>query len=491
MATSKEVAASRPPQPTPAPAPPADDGRDEIKQVAARNAPAFLISSVVHMVILILLGLWFLPLKLPEFVHLELVNSEVEGDQLDEEPLLIADDSQAALEEILTPDDLTPVDDPFAAPPKLELTPDGSTASSDIQAPVIGLALDGREAGSREALLGAYGGTGKTEGAVQLALAWLAKQQRPDGSWSLRGPYSDGAGVENVASATAMALLAFQGNGNTHQKGKYKENVDRGIKFLLSLQGEDGNFYHGGPYTHALYTHGQCTIVICELYGMTRDGRFKKPAERAVAYCCRAQDKNLGGWKYNPGDYSDTSVTGWVLMGLQSARMAGLDVPAETLARVHKYLDAAQAEGGSRYAYEPGKEPTVVMTAEGLLCRQYLGWPQNDERLDRGTEYLVQLENLPKWEDRNVYYWYYATQVLHHLEGPRWEKWNNVMRELLPAKQEKSGAEAGSWHPTAGEPDRWGFQGGRLFVTCLSVYVLEVYYRHMPLYSSGRMTAAN
>jgi hypothetical protein len=33
--------------------------------------------------------------------------------------------------------------------------------------------------------------------------------------------------------------------------------------------------------------------------------------------------------------------------------------------------------------------------------------------------------------------------------------------------------------------DRWGADGGRLYVTCLSLYVLEVYYRHLPLYRSG------
>lgn len=441
------------------------------------------------MLVLILLGLWFLPIRISDVVELQVVSSEVEGEQLDDEPMMIADANPDATQEILTPQDLPPVDDPFAAPAELELTPDGANASSEIQAPVIGMALDGRQEGSRQALLGAYGGNSKTEGAVQLALAWLAKQQRPDGSWSLRGPYSDGASVENAVAATAMALLAFQGNGNTHQKGKYQKNVDAGIKFLLSMQDDEGNFFRGGPYTHALYTHGQCTIVICELYAMTKAPEFKKAAEKAVAYCLKAQDPGLGGWKYTPRDYSDTSVTGWVLMGLQSARMAGLDVPQDALLRVGRYLDAAQAEGGARYAYEPGKEPNEVMTAEGLLCRQYLGWPRDDQRLDRGTEYLVQRENLPNWDERNVYYWYYATQVLHHYEGERWNKWNDIMREMLPAKQEKKGPEAGSWHPTAGQPDRWGFQGGRLFVTCLSVYVLEVYYRHLPLYSGGKTSS--
>ena len=82
--------------------------------------------------------------------------------------------------------------------------------------------------------------------------------------------------------------------------------------------------------------------------------------------------------------------------------------------------------------------------------------------------------------DRDVYYWYYATQVLHHLEGDYWEKWNRVMRQALPEDQIHGGKEEGSWDP---DGDRWGNYGGRLYTTCLSTYMLEVYYRHLPIYA--------
>jgi hypothetical protein len=59
------------------------------------------------------------------------------------------------------------------------------------------------------------------------------------------------------------------------------------------------------------------------------------------------------------------------------------------------------------------------------------------------------------------------------------------MREILPNKQEKKGPEMGSWHPTGGKADQWGYHGGRLYVTCLSIYILEVYYRHLPLYATA------
>jgi hypothetical protein len=109
-----------------------------------------------------------------------------------------------------------------------------------------------------------------------------------------------------------------------------------------------------------------------------------------------------------------------------------------------------------------------------------LGWPRDDPRLGAGVEYLV--ANLPEWNDRNVYYWYYATQVLHHMEGKPWQAWNEEMRKILPEHQITRGRERGSWDPRG---DRWGDAGGRLYVTCLSIYTLEVYYRHLPLYRKG------
>jgi hypothetical protein len=172
------------------------------------------------------------------------------------------------------------------------------------------------------------------------------------------------------------------------------------------------------------------------------------------------------------------------MMAMQSARMGELKVPEKTLQEINKFLDSVSHEYGSYYSYQDNSPPSKSMTAEGLLCRQYLGWQRDDDRLVVGANYLI--ENLPDWDrsDRDAYYWYYATQVCHHMEGKHWQAWNNVMRELLPQKQVKTGRERGSWDPSG---FRWNSEGGRLFITCLSTYMLEVYYRHLPIYQQERI----
>ncbi len=457
---------------------------EELTEKAVRAAPPWLISGVFHMLLLIILGLIFLPEFARRQIELETVWAEKLGDQLEFDSFLAGTSQDMVEEPILTPENLPEVPDPFAAPPKVEMVvPNGTTSTSDIPSTQIGLALTGREEGMKRALLAAYGGTGTTEAAVKLGLQWLARNQKKQGQWSLVGPYSDGAINENEVAATAMALLAFQGAGNTHRRGQFKENVARAWEWLLKEQDADGNFFHEGPFNHRFYTHSQCTIALCELFGMTKDERFKEPAERALQYLLKSQSSE-GGWRYSPQSDSDLSVTGWAVMALQSARMAYLAVPDDTFRRIERFLDRVSHEDGTRYCYQRGHEPTRVMTAEALLCRQYLGWPRNDERLIDGVEYITRPANLVNYGEPNVYYWYYATQVCHHMEGEYWKRWNEVMRQEVPKHQVKVGREKGSWDPLKPRRDEWADHGGRLYTTCLSIYMLEVYYRHLPIYTN-------
>ncbi len=478
-----------------------DEEQDDLREIL-RNAPAWLVSTVFHTLVLIILGVLAASNHFrPVDVDLEVARDETEGVQLEDPSVLqgdspILENAKGATEQLITPRDLPPVDNPLAAPIELgdirTATGPGLgpvlTGPMKIEGAPIGLALKGRQAGSKNVLLGKYGGTAIGEKAVEAGLEWLAKQQKSNGLWSLTGPYADAARTENDAAATAMALLAFQGHGDTHREGKHSRAVARGWAALLKLQNKEGLFSGIMPESNqVLYTHAQCSIALCELYGMTMDSNFRGPAERAIAYALKAQDPKNGGWRYRFGEDSDTSVTGWFVMALQSARMAQLKVPDDALKRVSDYLDLAQIDEGRKYGYWQKLNPSNAVAAEGLLCRQYLGWKQDDPRLVDGVGGLLKS---PIAYDgglgQDVYYWYYATQAAHHMEGRIWEEWNAVMRKELPAHQQKNGPEAGSWNP---QGDKWGspgFGAGRLFVTCLSVYMLEVYYRHLPIYSGYR-----
>jgi hypothetical protein len=59
-----------------------------------------------------------------------------------------------------------------------------------------------------------------------------------------------------------------------------------------------------------------------------------------------------------------------------------------------------------------------------------------------------------------------------------------MKKRLLPT-QARQGHEAGSWYDgVAGDEGHGPKVGGRLYCTAMATMILEVYYRHLPLYSS-------
>jgi len=455
----------------------------DVAEEAARTAPPFLVSMLVHMLLVIGLALFSFGNAQPGQIQIEAVYAEALGKQLLSDTLQSPESLDMKVEVPALSFGLKPVDDPLAAPPKLpDFFADANKATSNLEAPSIGLALTGREPGMKRALLPAYGGTATTEASVLAGLEWLKKHQKSDGGWSLVGPYPDGALIEDRCAATAMAMLAYQGYGATNKAGAtspdFHDVVERGWNFLLKMQDKDGFFVHEGTHQSRAYAQAQASIAICEIYGMTKDSKFKKPAQLALDFAHKAQSPELGGWRYEPRIDSDMSVTGWYVMALQSGRMAGLEVQSPTLDSISKFLDRVGLESGTQYSYQIGGKPSLTMTAEALLCRQYLGWKHDDPRMRAGIDQL--LANRVNYnDDQNVYYWYYATQACHHMDGEDWNRWNEAMREAIPAAQTKTGGDRGSWN-SAG--DRWGSHGGRLYVTCLSIFMLETYYRHLPIY---------
>lgn len=363
-----------------------------------------------------------------------------------------------------------------------------------------GWGFGGRGTGSRKAMLGSGGGTRQSERAVAGALSWIARHQSRDGSWSLAnykasckdsscaGP----AAGDRCGGATALALLPFLGAGQTHEgKSKYKTTIRAGIAYLVNKQGKDGDLRLGGQ----MYDHGLASIALCECYGMTGDKTVGRAAQLALNFIAEAQDPAGGGWRYAPKEPGDTSVVGWQLMALKSGQMAYLKVDPVVFERAKAFMKSASSGTpgslgfGGLFTYTPGGGATPPMTAVGLLCCQYAGASRTDPAMIEGTALLM--GNQPDTGTRNLYFWYYATQVMHNQPGPDWDTWNRKMRRILIDTQCKEGNCAdGSWDPKTPADDQWGQTGGRLYMTSLSALTLEVYYRYLPLYKLDKESGA-
>jgi hypothetical protein len=391
------------------------------------------------------------------------------------------------------------------------LLADGPTIGSMVGTPggmggayLIG-AFQGRSGATRERMLTEGGGNRLSEAAVARSLQWLAMHQSQEGRWGLHDfnrcarekPYPagamktcncDGASTRrNDIAATGFALLPFLASGITHKNANsksvqvdYTKTVEAGLFWLMKKQAADGSF------SGEMYSHGIASIAICEAYGLSNDPRLKLSAQKAVNFIVSAQDNAGGGWRYAPKTPGDTSVTGWQLMALKSAQMAGLNVPRQTLTLCERFLDSVEDSNKGRYKYTADSGPTPVMSSVALLCRQYLGVNPRNPGLIKGCEYLVQ--SAMPGTSNNIYYEYYATQVLHHMGGDTWKIWNEGkdgkpgIRDYLIHRQEQNKGNRQHIEGSFPVTDVYGGEGGRVMITALSVLCLEVYYRHLPLY---------
>jgi hypothetical protein len=357
----------------------------------------------------------------------------------------------------------------------------------------------------RNQILQKHGGDEQTEAAIRTALLWLKRQQRAGGNWLLHEGYPD-AGETTLRTdtgATALALLAFLGTGQTHQTGDHREAVAKGLDWLIRTQKPDGNFHDRYEEGHqsTFYAHAQAVIAICEAYALTGDDALREPAQRGVDFLVKSQNPLDGGWKYRPADdrtVGDLSVTGWALMALHTARAAGLEVDPEAYSVAARFIDSVQVQQGARFKYmpsDPDDRASLAMTAEGLLCRQYLGEPRDRLGMQSGVQFLLDEVNRPEWRPfrRNVYEWYYTAQVLHNLGGEDWKSWYQHVQQLIVRGQSKGGSAQpgkdirGSWSPVDphGSDHEYATQAGRLYLTVMCVLILETPYRHAPVYPAA------
>lgn len=472
-------------------------------EVPGRHRPTFprsLAASVaIHAALFLLLAWWIgsppPPAETAVTFHLRLdpspEASDPEAEPGGDAPRTETPDDAPA-EEASDPEDwLSDADDAVAedewaadAPQRIDV-PVG-LAAGGVDARRSRAAWEGR-LGGREALLREGGGDDSTEGALHRALAWLARHQSADGTWSARDfpkrcrdrPCGGAAENDYVEATTALGLLPFLGAGNTHAEGKWRATVRRGVRALVGRQKDDGSW---GTDPRRAYATAMATLALAEDYGMTGSPQLREPAQRAVDFWARTQSGS-GGWRYAPGDgEADSSVTGWVAVALVGARRAGLDVPQRTMLGCRAWFQSRTSPDGSVGYTLPGSG-TASMLGTGLFVETLLGSDAASPRLRATADQLAhRLPRLPASErdpaaefgPADPMHWFYGGLAAFQRGGDLWTVWELRLRDTLLPSQERDGDLAGSWPPLGAT----GRAGGRVVTTALCALALEVYYRY-------------
>ena len=487
-----------------------DDSGDRQRRFLFFQAmPSWLASLLVNVLFIVVLALFAISSEKENIISLEAgeidsasiedINLDLEDMELSESDPLDSNLTEPIQETEPEPEELT-IDTDIVTEESNFLAADESNFEgsefSELTTEAMTSEIGGRTGTGKAQALQKNGGTSASENAVQLALQWLADHQQRDGGWDLdhtigrkvngRPRTSPDPGEREDArfGATALALLPFLANGQTHQSGEHKKVILAGLNFLMSnaLRPKDKRA-KGISYCDngEMYSHGLVAIFFCECYAMTQDEKIREYAQATIDYIESAQAVG-GGWRYKFREKGDTSVMGWQIMALKSAKLAGLKVNQRPFKLARNFLDSISIDRGAVYGYDEPAELTESgnyykidrsVTAVGLLCRMYMDWERDEPALVKGVGWLSELgpdtsgsesaddEVMENQRVISPYYNYHATQVMIHYGGDDWKQWNEGytasngkkvlgIRDFLVDSQVKDGPakEAGCSIPT-------------------------------------------
>ena len=239
--------------------------------------------------------------------------------------------------------------------------------------------------------------TPQGEQALARGLEWLARTQGPEGNWQ-----------SNDLGLVSTGILAFLSSGHLPGRGRYGENVQRALDYVLRNAksfGAESYLLNIAESRRAMYNHGLSTFVLGQLYGTSSDTKVGKVLNGALRMICQTQCED-GGWDYvaqrQPNGH-DLSLAVMQALALRSAVDSGLEVPPETVELAIKSVrehytpagcdwrapeEVQRAHPGQFTYSRGGGNPTTAMSAAGVVCLQEFA-QYDDWRIEKNIELIL------------------------------------------------------------------------------------------------------
>ena len=300
-------------------------------------------------------------------------------------------------------------------------------------------------------------------------LQYLATTQGENGDWP-------GGGGENGPGTTGMALMVFLACGEDPNFGPYSNHVRRSLRNIITAQDSTT-----GIMGMSMYHHGFAMLALAEAYGavdernLWPDGKGPRSIGQALELAVRgaltSQKKNpSGAWRYSPdAQDADTSVSGAVFVGLLAARNAGIEVPDEAINKAISFY-AQMTSASGEVAYTGGMGGFGESLARTSIATLVFSVARRKDlnQFKATLDYLKQrIDQTPQqaWPE---YARYYEAQALFQGDVASWEKWNRLLVRQLKQAQAADGSFRG--------------QLGSSVSTSLSLLALAVNFRFLPIY---------
>lgn len=181
--------------------------------------------------------------------------------------------------------------------------------------------------------------------AIARGVAFLERQQRPDGRWT---EYDSEPG-----GATALCTLALLQCGRTPQDPSVQKALD-----WLERQPDPEKTYS--------------TSLRIMVFAQADPKKYALPIRRLALWLAAHQmrdETNKGGWTYRgpAGGSADNSNSQFAVLALHEAERAGVEIPDQVWQLVlHYWTQPGMQSPSGGYGYGPGQEPTGSMTCAAI-----------------------------------------------------------------------------------------------------------------------------
>lgn len=335
--------------------------------------------------------------------------------------------------------------------------------------------------------------TPASEAALQKGLAWLARNQGPQGNWE-----------SNDLGLVGLGSLAFLAAGHMPKHGRYGEPADRSLQYILRNAKPSG-LLNIADAQRDMYNHGLTAFVLGQAYGMTSDQQIGRTLDKALKLIANTQCED-GGWDYRAKRQQhghDLSLAVMQAKALRSAVDSGFEVRGDVIklaiqsVRQHykaengaRGLDDQAQVGPGQFTYD-GNRGTPAMAACGVVCLQEFG-QYDDWRIAKNMELLDKEISRLKATKGNgelpfdAYTLYYVGQALYQVGGDDWKRNYPLLRDHLVTSQilrPENPGEDGSWRDT-----RWVHgKAGHLYGTAVACFILSMPNRYLPILQDGKI----
>jgi prenyltransferase beta subunit len=335
------------------------------------------------------------------------------------------------------------------------------------------------------------------EVAVDKALNRLSQNQNPDGSWN------GGFGGNRDPAVTALCVMAFLSAGHVPGEGPYAGVIEKGVRFVVSQQQQNGVIAGGGFGNSMMYSHGICTLMLAEIIGQWPDRKESSNLRQrlvvAVQYIKEAQCRTPGqqGWRYQPKPHdSDMSVTAWQIMALRAAKNVGCDVPPDVIDRAVEYVkNSRDPQGGYRYTRYGNTTlactGAAVLSLELTATKEFHGSAESLNSAQFITDMITgegerrggfQPRRGNPWAQNHFFYGvYYTSQAMFQIGGKYWKWYREYLHLLLLSPEGHPQQPGGFWTGVSGDDQVAGVN----YCTAMAVLALTVEYRFLPIYQRG------